>query len=96
MRKEVKEEVFKHHPKLSPAKKIILSLPAVLSLSWVFYLGSTQQTFIRYGAGGELLAPTSTTPLMLALILFTIGYILFLLLMFSENIKEFFGKRVRH
>lgn len=94
MGKKLREDVFKHHPKIGSWKKIVLALPLLLSLSWIFYLQYAKQIYMRYGV--ELLAPPNTTPLIIALIIFTIGYIIFLLLMFSDNIKEFFGKRIGH
>jgi len=92
MAKKLREEVFKHHPKMGAWKKIVLALPILLSASWIFYLQYNKYAY--YGI--ELLSPANTAPLMIALIIFTIGYIIFLLLMFSENIKEFFIKKRGH
>jgi len=86
MKKGIREEVFKHHPKIGIWKKLVLGLPVLLSGAWIFYLGYGRQI-----GGGELLAPANPTPLIVALVLFTIGYIIFLLMIFSENIKEFFA-----
>lgn len=94
MVKKVREEVFNKHPKLEIWKKTILGLPILLSASWIFYLQYNKQVYTYYGM--ELLAPADTTPLMIALIIFTMGYVIFLLMMFSENIKEFFAKKVKH
>jgi hypothetical protein len=44
----------------------------------------------------ELLAPVDTAPFMIALIIFTVGYVIFLLMMFSENIKEFLASKAKH
>ena len=95
-KKHAKEEVFKTRPKIGPGKKLVLFLPLLLSLSWIIYFGYTQQTYVKYGYGGELLAPSGITPLMIALIIFTMGYILFLFLMFSENIQDFIWRWARH
>ena len=94
MVKKVREEVFKKHPKLDMWKKVVLGLPVLLSASWMFYLQYSRQTYAY--SGMELLSPANTTPLLIALIIFTIGYLIFLLLMFSENIKEFFVKKSGH
>lgn len=91
---KVREEVFKHHPRMEGWKKIVLALPVLLSASWIFYLQYNKYTYSYYGM--ELLSPVNTAPLMIALIIFTAGYIIFLLLMFSENIKEFFIKKSGH
>ncbi len=93
MIKKVREEVFKHRPPIEKWKKIVLFSPALLSVSWIFYL-QYQKAFPYYGM--ELLSPADTTPLMIALIIFTIGYIIFLLLMFSENIHDFILRRLGH
>jgi len=91
---KAKEEAFKHHPKMSGWQKVVLSLPAILSASWVFYLQYNRSTYAYNGM--ELLSPANTTPLMIALIIFTIGYLIFLLLMFSENIHDFLWRRLGH
>jgi len=88
--KTIREEAFKHRPTVQRWKKIILALPIVLSISSIFYIRNSQRILSYYGA--EQFAPANSAPLMIALIIFTIGYIIFLLLMFSENIKEFFSK----
>jgi hypothetical protein len=75
-------------PKMSMRKRVMLSLPPVLSIGWIAY--------IRFGpnsAGKELLAPKDSGTLIMALGMFTIGYLIFLLLMFSEDIGNFFVRR---
>ncbi len=86
----MRKRVLKNKTKIKAWKKMVLFLPILLSLSWIFYLQYAQNSYIKYGYSGEFLAPPNIMPLMTALIIFTIGYILFLLLMFSENIEEFF------
>lgn len=94
MAKKVREEVFKHRPKMEMWKKIVLILPVLISVSWIVYLQYNMYNYAYYGM--ELLSPANTTPLMIALIIFTIGYIIFLLLMFSENIQDFILRRLGH
>ena len=93
MAKKGKKEAMTHHPKISAGKKIVLALPIVLSVSWMIYLQYTRYNYLNYGYSGEMMAPASIMPVMVALIIFTVGYILFLFLMFSENIKEYFANR---
>ncbi|MBW2975319.1 hypothetical protein KY366_06385 [Candidatus Woesearchaeota archaeon] len=88
----IKEEAFKHSPNMSAGKKVLLVLPALLSVSWIFYLGYSPSPYY----GMELLSPSGTGPLMMALILFTIGYLLFLLMMFSENVHDFIWRMLGH
>ncbi|MEA2037333.1 MAG: hypothetical protein U9O94_07520 [Nanoarchaeota archaeon] len=92
MGKKVREEVFKNHPRMSKGKKTVLTLPIVLSVAWMFYL----QFGRSLPVGGELLAPVDTTPLMVALGIFVLGYVIFLMLMFSENMEKFLWRFIRH
>lgn len=94
MAKKAKEEVLKHHPKMKAWEKTVLFLPLLLSVSWIFYLQYTKYTNAYYGI--ELLSPANTAPLMIALVIFTIGYVIFLVLMFSENLHDFIWRRLGH
>tara|TARA_Y100000310_G_scaffold345222_1_gene462839 strand:+ start:579 stop:812 length:234 start_codon:yes stop_codon:yes gene_type:complete len=71
---------------LSVGKKIVLGLPVLLSGSWIVLL--------RQGTplGGEQFAPASSSALLIALLIFTVGYLLFLLLLFSDDLKDMFSK----
>ena len=90
--KKIREEAFKSHPKVGTGRKTILLLPIFLSVSWILYL----QYGPRVGAAEELLSPANTMPIITALIIFTVGYVVFLLLMFSENVEEFLWRLIRH
>lgn len=89
--KKLREEVFKKRPKMGIGKKIILALPVLLGVSWIFYL-----QYGPKGYGGELLSPANTMPLVIALIIFVVGYMLFLLLMFSEGVERFLWRLMGH
>ena len=91
--KRLREEAFKSHPKMGTGKKIVLFLPILMSVSWILYLRFGVQV---YGGRGELLSPATSVPLIIALIIFTVGYLLFLLLMFSENVERFLWRILRH
>jgi|ETNmetMinimDraft_11_1059920.scaffolds.fasta_scaffold48014_3 hypothetical protein len=71
---------------LSVGKKIVLGLPVLLSASWIALL---QQGTL---GGGEQFAPAPSSALIIALVIFTIGYLLFLLLLFSDDLKALFAK----
>ncbi len=77
-------------PKLKTFTKVVLSLPAVLSLAWIGL-----EVRNRGVASGEVLLspPVDNNMLIAALILFTSGYIFFIMMIFSEDIKDFFFKR---
>ncbi|MBS3097791.1 hypothetical protein J4209_03255 [Candidatus Woesearchaeota archaeon] len=58
----------------------------VLAVIWLVYIKASEEAT---GIGqGNLLSPVDNTPLVLGLIIFTIGYLFFLGMMFSSNIKE--------
>ncbi|HLC95731.1 MAG TPA: hypothetical protein VJH97_00205 [Candidatus Nanoarchaeia archaeon] len=82
--------------KLKPRKtgfftKVLLGLPIVLSLSLIGYIQYSKQTARLEGI---FLSPQSDT-LLIALLVFTVGYVLFVSLMFSDEIKSFFARHVR-
>ena len=76
-------------PPLKPFTKVVVFIPLVISISWMLYLNHFSKVPLP---SGELLAPASTKPLFVALIIFSLGYVVFLFLMFSEDIRDFFGK----
>jgi hypothetical protein len=91
MTKRIREEVFKHRPSIKKWEKVVVSLPVVLSLSWIFYIKYSEYAFRGY----EMASPANSTPLIFALILFVIGYMIFLFLMFSDNLHDFIKRRLR-
>ena len=93
--KRLEEIVAVERSKELRLKNIILFLPLVLSVGWMIQIKLTQR-FVPPGAG-ELFSPIQTQPLIISLILFVVGYVFFLLLMFSDDIKSFFAtKHKRH
>ena len=89
--KRLEEIVVAEKRKESIIKSIILFLPLVLSVGWVIQIKLSQ----KFGpiVGGEMFSPIETQPLLVSLALFIIGYILFLFLMFSDDIRAFFWAR---
>ncbi|MBI2139598.1 hypothetical protein HYU14_01630 [Candidatus Woesearchaeota archaeon] len=79
-------EPLKKHPLMQPWKKFILGMPLALSVSWMVYL---RLQAARYS--GELLSPLPTRPLMIALLIFSLGYVLFLVLLFSDDLRSMFA-----
>ena len=65
---------------------IMLFLPLVLAVAWLVYLKITTEA-VGIGAG-TFLSPADNTPLILGIIIFTLGYLFFLGMMFSSNIKD--------
>jgi len=71
---------------------ILLLLPLLISVFLIVYL-----KFFVWSidlAGGDSFSPIENRPLFVGLILFTLGYLFFLGIMFSHNILEIFDKRV--
>lgn len=79
----------------SKAKKIALVftslLPLVLGSAWLVMLSGGPR-----GGGAFLLSPARSTPLVIGLVIFMIGYVAFLSMMFSEDIKDFYEHLVKH
>lgn len=79
----------KKHTKI---KIFILFLPIIISFVWLIYL-ELALTSIPLGT---MLSPSEIEPLIISLIIFIIGYLLFLSLMFFEEIKKFLSKLKKH
>lgn len=76
-------------PHKHTVRNIILMLPAILSVGWIFFINRTSSV-VTLGTEGVFLAPVQDQqPLILSLAIFTIGYLFFLTIMFSEDIKAF-------
>ena len=71
---------------MTKVQKVLLFVPVLLSVSWIVFLQGGD------AIAGEQFAPASTGALLLALVIFTVGYLLFLLLLFSDDIKDLFSK----
>ena len=69
----------------------LLSLPLLLSIAALVYLNMSWSIFDA--ETGERFSPVENRPLLAGLIIFTVGYIFFLGLLFSENIVQLFDKR---
>ena len=79
------------------AKKIIvgimLLIPLILSISMLIYLKISWQVITP---AGEKLSPISNTPLFVGLIIFCMGYVVFLLMLFSEDIMSGIKQKKLH
>lgn len=74
-------------------KAIFLVMPAVISFAWLTYLKLTNKTIILSKSGAMMLAPPrDSQQLALGLVIFTVGYLLFLFVLFFSNIKEAFDE----
>lgn len=69
---------------------ILLLLPILISVSLIVYFRLSWQIDL----GDEKFSPIENKPLFVSLIIFTVGYIFFLGMMFSDNIIELFNRRI--
>ena len=92
-RKKLEEIVITERRREKIAKNIILFLPLVLSVGWAAQIKLSQSYQIL---GGEMLSPVDARPLLTSLMLFILGYVFFLFLMFSDDLKDFFARVKKH
>ena len=69
---------------------VLWLLPLLISVSLLVYLKLSWQIEI---APGEKLSPIDNKPVFVGLIIFTLGYLFFLGMLFSENIFELLNRR---
>ena len=72
---------------------LLLLLPIIIAISILIYIKVVQNNNI---ADSEFFSPADSRPLMISIVIFMLGYMFFLLMMFSEEIREFFTKKVHH
>jgi len=66
-------------------RNFILTIPAMISLGLIAYIKLQQRTAL----GSLMLSPPRDSgPLIASLIIFTVGYLLFLFMIFFEDIKN--------
>jgi len=76
-------------PHTHTLRNIVLMLPALLSIGWIYFVKKTSSV-VTLTPDGVFLAPIADQqPLILSLAIFTIGYGFFLIIMFAEDIKAF-------
>jgi len=65
---------------------VLLILPLALAIVWLYYIKLTEKAA---GIGvGTFLSPVNNQPIIMGLSIFTVGYTIFLLIMFYSNLKE--------
>ena len=68
----------------------LLILPLLIAIFMLFYL---KISWTIVAQNGEKMSPIENKPLFVGLVIFTVGYLFFLGMLFSENIIEIFNKR---
>ena len=75
-------------------KKLIIAvlvlIPLILAFFWMNYLKGAEEA-----ATSVFLSPVDSAPVIIALTVFMSGYVLFLVFMFYDNIREFVDKTVK-
>ena len=72
---------------------LLLLIPLILAISILVYIRVVQTQNI---GGSELFSPVNSRPLVVSIIIFMAGYVFFLLMMFSEEMKTFFMDKAHH
>lgn len=79
---------------MSVWKKIIIAIlvliPIILGFLWWNYIREAERAAL-----GNFLAPVDNTPIIITLVIFMGGYILFLFGMFYDNINDFVYKTTK-
>ena len=68
----------------------LLIVPVIISIFSLFYIGIDLH---KNALPGERFSPVDNKPLIIALVITTLGYIFFLGMLFSENLLELFNRR---
>ena len=84
--KKVEEKM--KQKEITPTKAIVAMIPLIASFALLVHL-KMRQAGISAGEGGEMLAPPiETSSMVTAVVIFMLGYLLFMTVMFYENIRE--------
>lgn len=68
---------------------IILSLPLIISLMAIHFI-SNSQISLSSEEGVLFSPPSDKVAIIIGLVIFSVSYVLFLLILFHENLKEYF------
>jgi hypothetical protein len=91
----------KHRMKHSSVKErrktyaFLLSLPPIIALLMIGIISSTSQTVVIAPDGVFMSPVKDTSPLILSLTIFIIGYLVFIGLLFKDSIVKYFVSTVK-
>jgi hypothetical protein len=80
-------------------KMFFIFLPLFLSIAWLVCVATNSVTVAAADTGLKLSKSSNAAPIIIGLILFKIGYITFIYLMFKEEVTDFYRacrKKVSH
>jgi hypothetical protein len=86
----------KHIKKRRKAYIILLGLPPLLALGMIGVISFTNKVLIVVPEGLMLSPVKDASPLILSLSIFIVGYIIFIGLLFKDNIEKFIFKKYLH
>ena len=91
----MKKKAVDQYPKsIIIISRILAAVPVLISVVWLIYVIATKKS-VALGQAGLMLAPMrETTPLIAGLVIFTVGYIMFLHIVFGEQIKRWIVKNM--
>ena len=78
------------------AYAILLALPPLMALAMIFLTYFTNKAIIIAPQGIMLSPVKDSSPLILSLIIFIIGYIVFIGILFREVVEKFFFQKILH
>ena len=78
----------KHVKKRKQAYIVLLALPPVLALGMIGVISFTKKAIVIAPQGLMLSPVKDTSPLILSLSIFIIGYMIFIGLLFKDNLKK--------
>jgi len=74
----------------STLRFVVILLPLLASIAWLISVTTHKLTVIPTEHGLKLSPSRNITPIVTGLLLFQAGYIVFMLMMFKDEITEFF------
>ena len=80
-------------------KVFFIMLPLFLGIIWLVSVAKNRVTVIATETGLKLSPSQNTKPVITGLIIFNLGYIIFIVLMFKSEMRDFFtefSKKKRH
>jgi|ETN02SMinimDraft_2_1059926.scaffolds.fasta_scaffold194281_2 hypothetical protein len=92
--KDVKPKPNPSKKKVDIIRRILILLPLTLCFLWVISLFAKQKLIYLPNIGLKLSPIRDSAPLITGLIIFMCGYLLFLAILYFEDLKDFFkGKK---
>jgi|TARA_B100002003_G_scaffold250628_1_gene290740 hypothetical protein len=86
----------KHVKKRRQAYIVLLALPPILALGMIGVISFTNQAIVIAPEGLMLSPVRDASPLILTLSIFIVGYLVFIGLLFKDNLEKFFIKKILH